>query len=370
MGLIRLFLALVVVADHVNVFHLQQVGLEFSGYFKLGLSGPSAVMFFYMISGFLISYALSHKYPADNRGTAAFYKSRFVRIFSVYWPLFWLMVLFNYWGARAVFSTPLSTTCGITVIGADWAVAFADYPTAYWGCFPQALGQAWTLGAELTFYALAPFLLRNNRAALAALIASVAVRAGILATIGASDNWTYYFFPATMCFFLTGHFTRVVQDRWPLPRVFSWFMLLCACLLSLPSTFELRWENPHFYAAAFCFAVALPGVFATTKNSRILTWIGDLSFPLYLIHMTVVHTLLDPPSWTANWGIALMHWSVNLHDPKLGGAVVTGAVAASCIAAAIFVHYAIERPCGKLLAAGLKLATRTQLALSAAVIRR
>ena len=42
---------------HTNVFILQRNGLVFHGYYKLGLNGASAVMLFYVISGFLISYA-------------------------------------------------------------------------------------------------------------------------------------------------------------------------------------------------------------------------------------------------------------------------------------------------------------------------
>jgi peptidoglycan/LPS O-acetylase OafA/YrhL len=62
MGAIRLFLALVVVADHLTQFVLLPNHLHFSGYYKLGLSAPAAVLMFYVISGFLISTVLNAKY--------------------------------------------------------------------------------------------------------------------------------------------------------------------------------------------------------------------------------------------------------------------------------------------------------------------
>lgn len=358
MGIIRLFLALVVVADHLNIFVLHPAGLLFNGYLKLGLSGPSAVMFFFVISGFLISYALSRKYAPGTKGTVAFYRSRFVRIFSVYWPLFALMVLFDFWGARDVLSTPRSLACGVALIGSDWMVAFNAYPADYWGCFPHALAPAWTLGAELTFYCLAPFLLRNSRAAISLFFISVIIRVTLLMTVGESNTWTYYFLPATFSFFLLGHFARLAYDRWQVPTAASWLLLALSCRLSLPSALNVSWETIHFYAAILCFAAALPGVFAATRSSRVLTWIGDMSFPLYLIHMTIVHSLFDPSTPLGQLGETLIRFASNLNDPVHGGELVTAITAAVCIAAATVVHYAIERPCAGLLFASFNLTRR------------
>src|SRR5262245_4948812 len=87
MGLVRLFLALVVAADHWRVLKLSAFSLSFEDYYKLGFNSGYAVMFFYMISGFLITYTLSRNYSRDIRGSLKFYKNRFIRIFSLYWPL-------------------------------------------------------------------------------------------------------------------------------------------------------------------------------------------------------------------------------------------------------------------------------------------
>jgi peptidoglycan/LPS O-acetylase OafA/YrhL len=344
MGLIRLFLALVVVADHARMVALSPVGLVFSGYLKLGLSGPSAVMCFYVVSGFLISYALNHKYHNNYYGNLAFYKSRFVRIFSVYWPLFFIFIYFDFWGGRAVISTSLSLACGSVLIGADWFVS-GDY----WGCFPSALTPAWSLGAELAFYAMAPFLLRNFTVAISVLLCSVLLRCVALFLVGEVNEWTYYFLPSTICFFLLGHFARLAHDRSKLPIILSLILLVMSGYLSMPSAINTSWQTWHFYLAIICFAVALPGVFAATKSSMLLTWVGDLSFPLYLIHMSVIHALYDPSSFAFPIGKAILRFGKAFADPQDGGALVTGMIAVLCIAAAIAVHYLIERPFGNVL---------------------
>ena len=87
MGAIRLFLAFVVAADHLRVLILRPSGIDLIEYAKLGFNAGYAVLFFYVISGFLISFVLAEKYANDRAGTLRFYESRFVRIFALYWPV-------------------------------------------------------------------------------------------------------------------------------------------------------------------------------------------------------------------------------------------------------------------------------------------
>jgi peptidoglycan/LPS O-acetylase OafA/YrhL len=93
MGIVRLFLALIVAADHWRVIQLAPLGIEFEDYYKLGFNAGYAVMFFYVISGFLITFTLTRNYTPDLGGAAAFYRNRFIRIFSLYWPMVLLSFL-------------------------------------------------------------------------------------------------------------------------------------------------------------------------------------------------------------------------------------------------------------------------------------
>src|SRR5260370_32160202 len=57
------------------------------------MNGRMAVQCFYMISGFLISLVLSHKYDASSvEGRRLFYSNRALRIFVPYWS-FCVMIL-------------------------------------------------------------------------------------------------------------------------------------------------------------------------------------------------------------------------------------------------------------------------------------
>ena len=293
MGAIRLFLAFVVVIDHVRLIVLHPLGIDTDDYIKLGMNAGYAVMFFYVISGFLISYVLQNKYPVTPGGTYRFYRSRAIRIYALYWGVWALSSIaldpgrgYAIWTGRLRDLLP-----SLFLFGADWRVSFGDYPHEYFGLFPTGLNPAWSLGVEMTFYLIAPFLLRSLTGTVFVLLMAILVRAALVHVFGFNASWTYHFFPSTVLFFLLGHLSRVLSARLRLsPKLASGF-LLPSILFSLLSA-EHPFDNPYFYLSVTCFAVSLPGVFALTKDTKALNFMGDISYAVYLTHPLVVTYIL------------------------------------------------------------------------------
>lgn len=337
MGAIRLYLAVVVVLDHLRVIIIQPAGLNFSKYLKLGMTAGFAVMFFFIISGFLISTALAEKYPPTWRGTVEFYKSRFVRIFSLYWPavILFLVVLSPY--ARDQFATESAGDLftRLFLIGADWRISFADYPQEHWGAMFFGLRQAWTLGPELSFYLLAPFLLRSPLAFLVVLVATIATRAYLVAVYGYHPVWTYYFLPATFVFFQAGAVARFAGSRLPMLRMpiigIGCLVGALACLL-YPA--EPVWDSSAFWIAAILFAISLPGIFEATKSNTALNWLGSLSFPVYLLHLMVIILASDAGLFA--------------HLPRNSSVIILVGVSIVLVVA-ILANWLIERPTAHLM---------------------
>ena len=76
MGLIRLLLALSIVAAHSGAIF----GSRFVG-------GQIAVQSFYIISGFYMSLILNEKYIGKNNSFRLFITNRFFKLFPVYWAV-------------------------------------------------------------------------------------------------------------------------------------------------------------------------------------------------------------------------------------------------------------------------------------------
>ena len=328
MGLVRLFLALTVAVDHWRVWVLwPRDAPNVAEQFKLGFNAGYAVMFFFVISGFLITYTLSKNYSRDASGTARFYGNRFIRIFSLYWPLVVvaLLVVPGAWAQLAAYG-PLKQLAAVFLFGMDWSLAF-------WGSASvKGLEPAWTLALELFFYLLAPFLMRSWKLAVAALVVCLVVRLGFVVANGPGFQglWTYVFPPSSYCFFLMGHVVCLAGARYRFLAVPWLGIAALAASLAVMTFGSLRdFDSPRFWGSIVLFTVALPGLFEATKNIGWMNRLGDLSYPAYLVHGIV---LTAAGAWLAD--------ALPLDAPYLSQA----AVLAIILLAAMAAHWCLEMP--------------------------
>jgi peptidoglycan/LPS O-acetylase OafA/YrhL len=350
MGAIRLFLAYGVLLGHECEYAVNfQISCD-PGW-ALNVVGGRAVVFFYIVSGFLMSYVLDSKYPRTKAGTYQFYKSRFLRIY----PLWWAVVVFSTVTVSAAWlhrSLP-GVFSAIFLFGSDWLVPFAHYPEAYFGFFPLKTDIGWTLGAEMTFYLLAPWLLRSDRLAVAALVGSMAVRIVVFFVVGPQTPafstyiiWSYFFLPSTFMFFMLGHLARRVPyietaGRWP-----AFAILIAAAWFVSRNDWTPAgdWFPINDYVAAVLFALALPGVFAATKNIRLSNWLGDLTYPLYLTHHLTMTALFGIWAFVGEPGVKFVHFAKSFSSPSTTALVLFVLVAITCLPVALIVHVLVELP--------------------------
>jgi peptidoglycan/LPS O-acetylase OafA/YrhL len=336
MGGIRLFLALAVLMEHFSQQVLAPNGMDFDPAWMLNVNGARAVLLFYVISGFLISYVLHEKYRDDRSGTLAFYRSRFMRIYPLWWTVLIFTILLDLWrgAANLIPSNPFPA---VALFGLDWMVALRSFPDLDWSALLPGTAVAWTLGAEVTFYLMAPFILRSNRLALMLLLGSAAVRAAIYATVARSDpgfvNLTFFFFPATFGFFLLGHFGAVVCRYRSINLAGSLGFLGVAIALCYGAGNQVTFDGWLSHLLPVCFALALPGIFAATKDSRVFNLLGDLTYPLYLTHNLAIAVMFAPRRMDS--------WFLPLLQSKSAAALLSIGVIAA-LAVAVATHYLIE----------------------------
>jgi peptidoglycan/LPS O-acetylase OafA/YrhL len=335
MGAIRFFLALVVAFDHLFSVVLQPNGWVPNMDWRLGVNAGFALMFFYMISGFLISTALHSKYPASRDGLIRFYQSRFIRIFSLYWPIALLVLLFFRPAQDWLRAAPtVDHLTGIFLFGIDWRASLVSYPLPYLGGAIPGLEPAWALGAELTFYLFAPWLLRSWAFTILALLASAGFRAWVVLHNGFHPVLTYTFLPGTLVFFLIGHLARCASEFIPGIKRHWVASALLGTAATISAQTPLEWDGHAYWTVCLLFAASLPGIFAWTKDNSLMNFLGDLSYPVYLIHNLVIFGLKP-------FAIALA--------PTLilsVGATITAIYLLLVVIAAAIAHAAIELPVG------------------------
>lgn len=344
MGFLRLFFAVAVVAAHAGpIFGIALV------------SGRTAVECFFVISGFYMAMVLEKKYlRLPTRAWRTFMGARLLRLLPIYALMLvagLCLVLLGgaiYIGDRAqpmtqLFELPAVTWIPIVfsnlvVFTQDWSMFSAIDPAGYLHFSPDVFSeaspayrfflvpQAWTVGLELTFYLLAPGLARrSNRTLGLILVSSVALRF-LFAFMGLrGDPWSYRFFPFELSLFVAGMLAFRFRDRLRgLLRVRGiWPLVIVGGALALLPVLG-AWPAINGVALlAFPFAVAalVPAIFESTSKSRVDRWVGEYSYPVYMIHVLVLSIFA----------------SVGVNPP--------GVVAVlACLAAASVVVFGIDRP--------------------------
>lgn len=315
MGLIRFLLALAVVITHCGpIFDLRLT------------SGEIAVQSFYIISGFYMSMILNEKYIGINGSYKLFITNRFIRLFPIYWVILILTlitsILIYYTNNETITSIHSYTAVhqnlvsfcyliltNIVIIGQDIVMFLGINPDDgllfFTNDFKKTnpplftfllIPQAWTLGLELAFYLIAPFILRQKtKIIVGCIFLSFFLRLYIFNVLNLhNDPWSYRFFPTEIMFFLLGHISYKINLKYKLKSKRLNLALLCYIVFIIfmysyiPSgtlpyfPFSLK-EIIYFTS----MSIAIPFIFNFFKTNLADNKIGDLSYPIYISHMFV-----------------------------------------------------------------------------------
>jgi peptidoglycan/LPS O-acetylase OafA/YrhL len=294
MGVIRLLLALAVVVAHV--------GGDLMGIPLFGGNGYVAVSCFFIISGFYMSFVLNVKYP---QGVADFYAARVIRLFPLYFLVLGVTVAIQATsvltgkplGAFSVLvAEPFSwwqylwaAVANLTFVGSEFLILYSKMsgvPVDHLTVLPVI----WSLGVEVFFYLMAPFVLRARVAVVMAIFATaLLLRLGIAWRFDFQwTMWTYYFGPANLAFFFAGALAHRMHGSWRVARstVAQYALWVGLTVLIL---FASRIFDIHSYTILYVlFALAVAPIFELSKNWKWDRLVGELSYPVYLVHASIL----------------------------------------------------------------------------------
>lgn len=337
MGILRVYLALCVITAHGGSVLPWRMH-----------DGKQAVQVFYLISGFYMAMVLSSRYATPRD----FYVSRSMRIFPPYWIVLVGTVLlcattgllFDQWfllspyvthpldrnGAAGLWLTGFSN---LTLIGQDWVMFLSHdfgHPLHFTDNFYHdasplwrylLVPQCWSVGVELTFYALAPYLNRlRSRWLVFIALAALAARLFAYWRMGlAHDPWDYRFFPFEMSLFLFGMLGYRLYKRTTVPQPSQRFRCNSKCSYLLGAFILLLLLYVHARAVGILsrimgpeigvlvtypfWALGIPVLFFAFENQKSDRIIGELSYPIYLLQniviavLTVLLTRLEFERW-------------------------------------------------------------------------
>ncbi|MGE0095276.1 MAG: acyltransferase family protein [Alphaproteobacteria bacterium] len=334
MGFLRTILALIVCLIHAG-------GIE--GY--VPMYGDVAVQGFYVVSGFYIAMVFTEKYARLRHGIAVFWINRYLRLapaYAVVSLIVYLTIGRFALGGLDVGDRALILLSQFTMIGQDvfmflgyepgsgrWfltsdfhALTPAQIPAYRMMMIPQG----WSIGVELWFYALAPFLVLRRTGTLVAIIAAaLLLRLASGSALGLNgDPWNYRFFPFELGTFLLGVLSYRAWRKRPEAGSSAVGLSALAGLLFLIVFYHyLPFDaSDKRWLFLLLMAFSLPRIFEATRHSALDRRIGGLSYPLYIVHLLCFALLA----------------------PLLAGPWRTPLLIASALACAALLAFAIERP--------------------------
>jgi peptidoglycan/LPS O-acetylase OafA/YrhL len=267
---LRFFLAFIVINGHIGFFRPSVIGTFFDQF-----GGKAAVVGFLVISGYSVSASMARKRDG-------FLRRRFLRIYPVYGLVILYAAILQYIvGAQTLTGLQLQPSSPVTLAGNLFLVQSYLVPRIEFD------PPVWSLSIEFSFYILLVFMHRINKYAL--VFAGVFSFLFFLLPIDLSEHRIYqlamkanmvrYLWP-----FLIGVYLFKKPPMWHFVVVAAVGSLACA--LS-PTTYEpLSWVT---------FLIVIIAVAATSRNvgrpQRWLDYLGDLSYPLYLVHFPLWITM-------------------------------------------------------------------------------
>ena len=273
MGTYRLILAILVALSHI--------GITF-----LGMNpGVSAVISFFLISGYVMT-ALISQYYEKSAEIPHFYLDRILRLFPQY--LFYAalalsaMWIFNienerYWKDLDLTSIILNLAMlptGFYMLGLESALIIPP---------------AWSLGLEVSFYILIPLLLiykARNLAFCASIVVFICAYLGILNT----NYFGYRLLPGTLFMFILGSY---LMCSGPKERKLNLIAYVGCIALLINTLFFSQYTFRYNIEVLLGIVIGLPlvGLLSKMKRTKWDDALGNLSYGVFLNHY-LIRTLM------------------------------------------------------------------------------
>jgi peptidoglycan/LPS O-acetylase OafA/YrhL len=303
MGILRLWLAISVMALHAS----RDLGLRFT---PAGI----AVRLFFVMSGFYMAMVYEEKYSGNYR---QFILSRILRL----WPAYLMAlaasiaVAFSVaYGRRQCVGPLLPLLCngerpslgswiyfvasGLCLVGQEWGMFLVRQAGGGLNFQPwnsdetrsafqmQWIPQAWSLGLEFWFYLLLPLFLKHSNRSLAVFLAS-SLLARMSLEFSASWSWIPGLPIFDLALFPAGILAWRLRQRCMAPAwVAATFLALTFFAAYLPLS-----QAQALSLLVILSIFTMPRIFEWCRGSRWDRNLGEISYPFYLLHFSVLWLL-------------------------------------------------------------------------------
>jgi peptidoglycan/LPS O-acetylase OafA/YrhL len=293
----RFIAALMVFLFHVGIFSQYQLG-------------AAGVSFFFVLSGFILTFNYHLKFSKlDRQKLKKFYIARFAKIYPVHVLTFLLSapMVIMFFKPASLYFIKLAFMSGVNLL-----LVHSFFPSP--GTYFNFNGVSWTLSVEAFFYLTFPFLLWtllkiDMKKHIGKLLIFISAVWGILLVLNQSLGeqysiyvWMLHIFPVARLFeFSLGIILGLIfvsreNNHYLKDSVFSILELLCVGLcigmVLYSSNFSIGIVRSVYYIPLWCVLIYTfafqKGIVSKILSYKLLVYLGEISFSFYMIHQIVI----------------------------------------------------------------------------------
>jgi peptidoglycan/LPS O-acetylase OafA/YrhL len=308
---LRFIAALAVIVTHIEL--LKGV-FGFKNYWKNPIIfnlGGMGVYFFFVLSGFLITYLLLvEKEKYHHIKIKDFYIRRILRI----WPLYYLIVIIGF------FILPKFEIFHISYLQDSFTENFNNnlilyiliLPNVAFSLFPAVsnIGQAWSIGVEEQFYLAWPWIISKSKNILKTLLVIIIslflIKVGVL-VLGKFFNESTWYKPLKLlvamskfeCMAIGGIGAFFLFSKSNLLKLFYNRYILLLSIISIPLliyiTPNFLQDGIHIVYSILFLTIILNVSDNTLKfnfENKLLNYLGKISYGIYMYHFMIIPAVL------------------------------------------------------------------------------
>jgi peptidoglycan/LPS O-acetylase OafA/YrhL len=305
---LRFFAALLVLIGHVELIKAyMNIEPAYQIFEKMNFGGVG-VYFFFVLSGFLITYLLLFEQKSfSDIDVVKFYFRRSLRIFPLYFLMvligFFILPLFNFFD---LFSFTFTKNFSLNLL-----MYLLVFPNLAFSIFPPVphIGQLWSIGVEEQFYLIWPWIVKKFRNLIVTTIFILLLFClfkfiVLIINLGTINKFYFSVFVKllAMCKFeclLIGACGAILLTRKNniLKIIFSKYIQIIA-YMSVP-ILSYVFRNDSIFQDAVHILISVPfliiilNVSSNEKSifkfeSKFLNHLGKLSYGIYVFHMLII----------------------------------------------------------------------------------